>query len=350
MRSAFWEAGCKATNRMSAPAIDTFYTLALTASVLLSRLLSRARLRHLQLLVKVAELGSFRKAGEAVGMAQPSVTHVVSDLENLLGVELFQRHARGVTPTPFCEELLPVARRMIQALSLGLEAVAARMSRAQGSVRLGASAAAISGLLAQTLPAFNDHHPEVQVHLAEVQGDALGLLIERGEADLVACRQPAIVPEGWAFAPLLEDCLVVACGTDHPLAGKQRLKLADLAQETWLAPPLGTAGRRVLDELLARHDMPLRYARMSTVAVTMTWAFLARKGLVTLMPYSVAKPLVEARQLAVLALQEALPLEPLGLLSPQEPPGPAAQALVEFLAAAYRVPPPQGGKRRSTAA
>jgi DNA-binding transcriptional LysR family regulator len=52
----------------------------LSATVLRNRLLTRARLRHWQVLVRVAELGSVRRAAEAVGMTQPAVTHVLADL------------------------------------------------------------------------------------------------------------------------------------------------------------------------------------------------------------------------------------------------------------------------------
>lgn len=85
-------------------------TAVTNATVLLKRLLARARLRHLQVLVLVAELASFRKAGQAIGMTQPAVSQVVADIEALLGVELFQRHARGARPTAICRELLPTAR------------------------------------------------------------------------------------------------------------------------------------------------------------------------------------------------------------------------------------------------
>ena len=129
------------------------------ASLLLNRLLGRARLKHLQVLVKVAELGSMKKAGEVVGMTQPAVTHVVADLETLLGVELFHRHARGVTPTPFCEELLPMARQVIQSVGLGMEAIVARIERVGANLRVGATTAALSALLAKALPVFMKHHP-----------------------------------------------------------------------------------------------------------------------------------------------------------------------------------------------
>ena len=203
-----------------------------TASVLLNRLLARARLRHLQVLVSVAELGSFKRAADVVGLTQPAVTHVVSDLERLLEAELFHRHARGARPTDAALEMVPVARRMLALLAEGAEAVAARLAHAEGVVRLAATASALSGLLDTLLPAFSQAEPAIRVLVTQAEADLFNGLVARGEVDAVACRRPAVPPQGWRFHPLLPDALVVVCGPSHPLARRARVPLAALAEET----------------------------------------------------------------------------------------------------------------------
>ena len=83
-----------------------------SASVLLNRLQARARLRHLQVLVRVAELRNLRRSAEALGLSQPAVTQLLADLERLVELPLFERHARGVRHTPAGAQLVPLARRM----------------------------------------------------------------------------------------------------------------------------------------------------------------------------------------------------------------------------------------------
>lgn len=310
--------------------------MVLTSAVLMNRLLARARLKHLQVLVKVAELGSFSKAGEAIGMTQPAITHVVSDLESLLGVELFTRHARGVAPTGYCDELLPAANRVIESVGQGVEGVVARLEQATGSIRIGATAGAIGGLLADALAVFSEAHPDVAVQLVEERPDELARRMRRSEFDLVGCRQPAIVPAGWDYLALREDRLVVVCGAAHPLASRRRLRFAQLARETWLAAPVSTVGRRMLDELLVREGMTPRFAWISTIAVPSTWALLKRRRLLTLIPFSVVRALVEAKELVVLPLDETFALGPLGVLTPAKPDNPATGLLTQFLIAASR--------------
>lgn len=302
-----------------------------TAAVLLNRLLARTRLRHLQVLVATAELGSFRKAGQATGLTQPAITHVVAELEELLGLPLFQRHARGVRPTPECLELLPQARRAVQALGLGMEALVARQDGSAGLVKLGTTAAAAAGLLAEALPPLMGDTPPAAVHVVEAEPAALMDMVQRAELDLVACRQPGITPQGWQFRALRPDRLVVACGRAHPLRGRRRWALPDLAAEAWLAAPVSTLGRRVLDSLFAQHGLAPRYVHLSTVAVALTTAMLARHRLLTLIPESVVLPGVQAGLLRVLPVAGLPELGPLGLLAPAQPPQGATRALLEGL-------------------
>ena len=66
------------------------------ATVLLSRLMAGTRLRHLHLFIKLVELGNLKRSAEALHMSQPAATQLLADLERLVGVRLFERHARGV--------------------------------------------------------------------------------------------------------------------------------------------------------------------------------------------------------------------------------------------------------------
>ena len=105
------------------------------ARVLLNRLLAKARFRHLQVLVKLAEVGSVRRTAEAIGMTQPGVTQLLADLEALLDVPLFHRHARGVLPTAACLDLLPLARQSHQVNHLRLWRQSAQLNQPDLSVR-----------------------------------------------------------------------------------------------------------------------------------------------------------------------------------------------------------------------
>ena len=301
------------------------------ASVLLNRLLARGRLRHMQVLVRLAELGSVRRTAEAIGLTQPRVTQMLADLEAMMDTPLFHRHARGVRPTASCADLLPMARQILLGTAAGAEAIAARQGSAEGVVRVSGSTAGINGLLVQALPAFNDAHPAVQVQLRQGDDDELLLAIGRGQVDIACCRRRAVIPQGWGFEPLLQDRFVIACAIDHPLMRRRQLDWPDLAEETWLPAPSGSAAREYFDAINLRFDGGLRTCEVITRVPDATWRLLRHRPMLTVVPYGVVRHLVEARELAVLKMKASMPLEPIGMLLPLEDAGAATLRLADFL-------------------
>jgi DNA-binding transcriptional LysR family regulator len=303
------------------------------ARVLLNRLLARTRFRHLQVLVRLAEIGSIKRAAEAIGLTQPAVTQLLADLEGLLEVQLFHRHARGVLPTAACLELLPLAQQSLAGLSATAEAIAERSSLGKGMVRIWASTAGINGLLTRAVPAFNLQQPEVQLHVQETEAQDLFLGIQRQQVDLGLCRQTEVLPEGWRFEGLMEDEFVAVCAAHHPLATRKRLRWRDLSEATWVISPVSSAARHQLDALSARLDQPLRQSQVITRVSSMTWAMLQQQALLTLAPASVFRQLQLAGELVALPMPEPLPMPPLGMVLAQRDVPLATQCLADFLKA-----------------
>lgn len=304
-----------------------------SVTVLQNRLLSRARFRHMQVLVALAELGSVRRAADATAMTQPGVSKLIADLERLLDVKLFHRHARGVRPTPVCTELLALANQTLRGVEAAAAAVAARQNHGEGSVRVTGSTAALNGILAGALPAFHQAHPAIQVQVKEAEFEDVLLGISRGEVDMGACRRSVLVPQGWRFEELVPDEMVVVAGAHHPLARKRRLLARDLEGESWLPGPAGAASRPSLEAIARDFDSPPRICEVVTRVPTVMWWMLRQTRVLGVVPYSVVRHYVESGELSVLKLEQAMPLEPLGVLVPQEGLQPALARLIDFLLA-----------------
>lgn len=304
-----------------------------SASALLNRLLSRGKFRHVQVLLQLAELGSVQRTADAIGMTQSSVTQTLAYLEDLVGIALFDRHARGVRPTAACRDLLPVARQLLMGLSDSAEIVVARQMQGEGVVRLIGSGAAINGLLVRTLPAFCERHPHVRVQLAEAEGQDQLLAIARGEVDLVACRRPPVVPEGWEFHAVDEDRLLIVCRREHPLARSRRVALQTLAEHEWLLLPVGVAARIRFDEISQQFAGEPRAYPIVTRSQAMTWWLLRNRDLLALLPSMLVRPLLESGQLVEVRAGEDTAMQPIGVLQPREGMGDASARLSEFLRA-----------------
>lgn len=304
--------------------------MSLTASTLVNRLLAGGKFRHVQVLLKIAELGSVQRTADAIGLTQSSVTQALAYIERLLEIQLFTRHARGVRPTATCLELLPVARQVMQGVLESAEVVASRHRQGQGTVRLVASVAAIN-MLTNALLQFSQRLPSIQVHVREAEGEDQLLAIARQEADLVACRRPSVVPDRWQFLPLLEDEVVIVCSADHPLARSRRFDEAALAAQLWVMVPSGTTARERFDEFVSKLPTMPRTHSLITRNATLLVRLLQQRGALTMLPLSFVRDFIQQGELALVKMRDAQPMLPMGLLHQEAGMGEAARRLFDFL-------------------
>lgn len=303
----------------------------LTASALLNRLLAKGKFRHIQVLLNLVELGSVQKTAQAIGMSQSAVTQALATMEELVGDALFDRHARGVTPNTLCRDLLPAARQLMGGLTEGADIVTARRHQGLGTVRLMASAAAINGMLHDALPAFAQQHPQLSVLLNEAERPEQLRAIAEGSVDIVVCRAQAVVPEGWQFEVLCGDALIVVCHPSHPLARRKRVQPQDLASQTWLLTPTGTAARTQFDEFAAWFsDTPMTHC-VVTRSMSMIHRLLREPGLLALLPRALVGAQLESGELLAIALPLQMSLQPIGMLTPRHAMAAAAQTLAQYL-------------------
>ena len=288
------------------------------ATALRNRLISRARLRNILVFVKIAELGSVRLAAEAAGMAQPSASQSLAELEALLQCPLFLRHSRGMSLTAAGRALLPLARRLLDVVDEGAHRVAALQGLSSGMVRIAAIAAAVHGFLMEALPRFSRNNPEVVLHLEEMEGKRQLALIADAEIDICLCRHPGTLPEGWGFQPLVPDRFTIVCHPRHPLGTGRPIPLDQLAMETWLTVPVSMAARHALDRLFenAPH-FPKMHSVVTTVPAFIT-ELLSTETLLALMPKRLVQRQITTGQLAEVPLPIDLPLLDIGMLLPAE--------------------------------
>jgi DNA-binding transcriptional LysR family regulator len=302
-----------------------------SATVLLQRLLNRGKFRHVQVLLKLAELGSLKRAADAMGMTQSAATQTLAYLEQLLEVELFERHSKGVRPTPVCDDLLPVARQLFQGLTHSAEVLSIHQDNGQQTVRLAASAAAINGLLVNSLVSLSQAVTGIKVILSELEGTDQLMAIARKEIDMSACRRPIETPEAWCFTPLMLDRIVIVCGPSHPLLKYKTPDKKKLAQCEWLLMPAGSAARESFDRFMGPYVPTLKTFPLITRVLTPIATLLQERELLCQIPLSVVKHLVDRGELKILLCPEDDHLEPLGLLTPVKNPRKSVLQLTEFL-------------------
>lgn len=299
----------------------------------------------MQAFVEAADLGSLNKAAVALGLTQPAVTHQLAELEAMLGVELFTRHARGMRLTQAGELILPVARRILRSLDESAWQAAAHIGRIHGYVRVGAIGNAMHAVLCECIAAFCDLNPQIVVEVDECLPASLSGKILHGEIDVGLCRSTQALPEGWQFEALLPDRFCVVAGPRHPLARRRRVPLQDLRQQVWIAPPLETVARPAFEDLFMREgELPPLY-NISSRTPLLLWRLLDQRELLSFMPKSVAEPFLQSGLLVEIPLPKAASMPAIGFVARKETQPGAAVTLIEFLRKRFRSTSRPAGSR-----
>jgi DNA-binding transcriptional LysR family regulator len=205
------------------------------------RLPREIKLRGLRVLLAVAKQGSFRKAGRLLHLTQPAITAAIAELEQTLGVPLFERTARGVTPTAHGESFIGRASAIFGELRLAAEDIDIISRGSRGTLRVGTGGGGWGmGILPTALTKLLDPHPEAFILIREADEDALIELLKARKLDLFFSRlTPFVADPEIAYQPLFEDSICVLAHRTHPLAAHKQVSWEELANERWVAPPSG---------------------------------------------------------------------------------------------------------------
>lgn len=190
----------------------------------------------LRVFVEVARLGSFTAAAPALGYTQSAVSRQMSALEAEAGAPLFDRLPRGVRLTDAGQRLLVHARVVLDRLDLARRELADLRELTTGRLRIGAFSTADAALVPQAIATFQAAYPEVAVRLREgFTPQLLGMLAD-GEVDVAVVSYPTTHHiDGVDLRKLCDDYMYVALPRQHRLATARRLRLTDLADESWIA-------------------------------------------------------------------------------------------------------------------
>jgi DNA-binding transcriptional LysR family regulator len=197
-------------------------------------------LRRLHVLRAVAHYGTVTAAARALHFTPSAASQQIRQLARDLGVDLLEPQGRGVRLTPAAESLLAHA-----------DAIQARWEQAEldlradrgepvGPLRVCGFPVAVSVLLAPMAARLRERHPRLAVRIQEAGvPESFDLLFE-GEIDLAVVEatthNPPLGDARFDQQPLLDDPFDLVVPADHPLAGRDRVGLADAAHEDWIAP------------------------------------------------------------------------------------------------------------------
>jgi DNA-binding transcriptional LysR family regulator len=226
-----------------------------------NRIGRRLRLRDLHILSAVVQWGSMAKAASHLGMAQPSVSEAMANLEAELGVKLLDRSTRGVEPTIYADLLLKHSRVVFDELRQGIKDIEFLSDSAVGEVRIGCPESLMAGFMPTVIDRLSRKYPKlvVRVEVAHVHTQEFRELRERS-VDLMLGRNFRPVAEDDIDTEILcQDKYVVAAGAQSPWARRRKIALAQLINEPWIMYPPNNAVDSFMSE--AFHEKGLEVPR-----------------------------------------------------------------------------------------
>src|SRR5687768_15870287 len=179
---------------------------------------SRLKTRHLSLLLHLHEHRSVLRAAEAANMTQPAASKLLSEMEGILGVPLFERHARGVEPTWYGQVLIRRARAALSEIGRAHDEIAAMRSGRMGQAAIGTVVNPGTTLVPQAIAAVKRDFPDILIRVEMDYSRPLVAKLLDGQLDIVIGR--ILGPEGAGdleFEPLADEPHSVIVRAGHPL-------------------------------------------------------------------------------------------------------------------------------------
>lgn len=279
---------------------------------------------------------TFLEAAENLHIAQSTLSKQIQKLEAELNLTLFDRSRRQAVLTPagelFSQEAAELSRQYHQMLQ--------KMRHFQETerqvLRVGSLPFLTQYHLTSRIRAFTHAHPEIELSLEECEENELMDGLQSGHFDLVIARDSMISPQKYHFAPLAEDRLCVMLPTDHPLAKKPALTIADIAAEPLILMHPYTSIYQLCIQLFEKAEIKphiLRTARLesmiSSVEVGEAFSLFAESNFELFRhPGVTAVPLLDAPPLVIGA---AYPLKAKTSKKPGQITAPALKSFTSFI-------------------
>ncbi|HKP36627.1 MAG TPA: selenium metabolism-associated LysR family transcriptional regulator [Pyrinomonadaceae bacterium] len=210
--------------------------------------------RDLEVFLSVAKHLNYTRAGEEVNLSQPSVSVRIRQLENALGVKLFEQLGKKVALTEAGQMLVPHARRVIAAIEDAKQSIDELQGLEHGSLRIGASTTPGMYLIPKTVAHFKERYPRIEIHLGirDTQQIEAGVISNEFDFGFVGGH---LAGDEVAVVPWVTDDLILVVAPKHPLAQKKTVNVNDLQREAFILRERGSATRAAIISHLQKSDL-----------------------------------------------------------------------------------------------
>jgi DNA-binding transcriptional LysR family regulator len=203
------------------------------------------KLRHLQLITAIANNGTIVGAAQDLYVTQPVVTRGLREAEEILGVKLFERSTRGVTPTPYGTLLLEHAGMILTSMERLAENIDHLQQSGTRPIRVGTNMTGSYVLLPRTLVSLKSAYPALKVSVVEGTDETLLELLAHRKLDVLIGRMTTNSPHNVTQRHLYDEPIRIMGRVGHPVFAMEGLEPGYLAAFPWVLPPPTAVGSRL---------------------------------------------------------------------------------------------------------
>lgn len=257
-------------------------------------------LRQLQVFESAATYLNFSLAAKQLYLSQPAVSMQIKQLEESIGLPLFEQMGKKIFLTEAGRELFHYSRNITQQLA-EMESVFEEM-KGLGHGKLTISVVNTANYFTpQLLARFCNRYPGINVILQVANRDAVLKQLADNSTDLAILGQP---PDGLDISaePFLDNPLVVIAAPDHPFAKLKRVRFSRLAEENFLSREQGSGTRSAMERVFAQHKVQPHIIMEMETNEAIKQAVQAGMGLGILSLHSIELEL-ETKRLAMLNVE-----------------------------------------------
>ena len=213
-------------------------------------------LRQLNVFEAVARQLSYTRAAETLHLSQPAVSMQIRQLEDEIGLELFEKLGKKIQLTEAGTELFHYSLSINRLLVEAEEVLESLKGVSRGRLRI-VVASTVNYFAPRLMAAFSRKYPSVNVHLDVTNRESLMRLLTANEADLVMMGKP---PDSLELEsePFMDNPLVVVSPCDHELVGQASIPLERIAEELFLMRETGSGTRQAMERFFEDKGLRLR--------------------------------------------------------------------------------------------
>lgn len=259
-------------------------------------------LRSLEIFMEAAERSSFTKAGEYLGYSQPTVSFQIRQLEQELGVPLFDRIGHTVSLTDAGREALDYAQRICN-LSREMTMGTRQDLPVRGIIRLGMADSLCDPLIARDFCRFRQEYPQITLRVFNAGTGELFRMLDHNEVDLICTMDTRVYDTTYVAAEEEAIGAHFVVSGENPLSRQEKVDLQQLLEQPFLLTEKGMSYRRLMDEKLAAQSLEVRPV-LETARADLICDLVAQNMGISFLPDYVTQKDVHAGKLVRLQLED----------------------------------------------